>query len=72
MDARIDENNWIRCGCCGHKLARIVDMGSDEPSLILEIKCHSCKGIQLCDISKMIRKKADEAAEYMLKKNDSE
>jgi len=35
------EDNWARCGKCGHKLFRIVEgeVGS------IEVKCHSCKEV---------------------------
>ena len=45
--ARIDNANWIRCVYCGHKLGKIVAYpgGGD---CIVELKCHSCKTINLC------------------------
>ena len=39
----IIENNWIRCGKCGHKLGRLVDDTKILPKI--EIKCHSCKAL---------------------------
>lgn len=45
MRARIDENNWIRCGRCGHKLGRASGDGVNHPAPVVEIKCHSCKEI---------------------------
>jgi phage FluMu protein Com len=41
--ARRDNNNWIRCAECGHKLGRAVGVWSDKQAMpALEIKCHSC------------------------------
>lgn len=39
----IDINNetWIRCQQCGHKLLRVIDAKGS----LIEIKCHSCKAI---------------------------
>ena len=45
--ARQDENNWIRCGKCSHKLGRIVGDDKISPTPIIEIKCHSCKSINV-------------------------
>ena len=41
------DGGWIRCGKCGHKLGKIVGSGAGNPALALEIKCHSCKEINL-------------------------
>ena len=38
------DGEWIVCAECGHKLGRVV--GSQLPKGI-EIKCHSCKAINL-------------------------
>jgi len=47
-----DEKNWIRCGECRHKLGRVSGAGSCDPSPIIEIKCHSCKNINVWSYSK--------------------
>lgn len=47
MKSRVDKQNWIRCGKCGHKLARVVGAGYCDPSPIIEIKCHSCKELNI-------------------------
>lgn len=41
---RIDENDWARCGCCGHKLYEILGRNGD-----IRIKCHSCKNINVSE-----------------------
>ena len=40
------EGEWVVCFHCGHKLGKVV--GAELPSGI-EIKCHSCKSINLVD-----------------------
>jgi len=45
MQSRVDENNAVRCGKCGHILFKIARAGAANPSPIIEIKCHSCKTI---------------------------
>lgn len=47
MKSRIDESNWIRCGKCSHKLARIAVVGDGATGVALEMKCHSCKTINV-------------------------
>lgn len=42
---KIDNDNWIRCGKCGHKLGRVNGEGICLLAPIIEIKCHSCKEI---------------------------
>lgn len=46
--ARIDEQAWIRCGNCSHKLGKMIAVGD----AVIEIKCHSCKTINKCVITK--------------------
>lgn len=52
---RIDENNWARCGNCGHKLFRIGINQEEQDAKIsmkvlkVEIKCHSCKIINVLE-----------------------
>ena len=36
------ENEWVRCGKCGHKLFKMTDPNKIMPDNI-QIKCHSCK-----------------------------
>ena len=47
MLSKVDENKWIRCGHCGHKLGRITVGDTSDTGLRIgiEIKCHSCKTI---------------------------
>lgn len=47
MIANVDEKNWIKCGKCGHKLGRVIGAGYCDPAPIVEIKCHSCKEINI-------------------------
>jgi len=49
--ARIDKDNWIRCVYCGHKLGRLVKHPNDN-ECIVELKCHSCKTVNLCYINR--------------------
>lgn len=49
--ARIDNDGWIRCVYCGHKLGRIIKYPSKD-DCIVELKCHSCKTINLCYVNK--------------------
>lgn len=44
--ARMDEKYWVRCGRCSHKLMRVVG-GGESPAPTVEIKCHSCKSLNL-------------------------
>jgi len=44
--AKLGRDNWIRCGKCGHKLGIVTGSGSGTSSKI-EIKCHSCKELNL-------------------------
>ena len=47
MRAMIDKENWVRCGECGHKLVRIVNVENDAEKIVLETKCHSCKALNI-------------------------
>lgn len=46
---RVSDDNWARCGNCGHKLFKMRAGLNDRDSQIavkvlgIEIKCHSCK-----------------------------
>ena len=46
------EHRWLRCKHCGHKLGKIVE--SSNCAAKIEIKCHSCKMIDIYSISKEI------------------
>jgi phage FluMu protein Com len=39
------EQKWCRCGCCNHKLFYIANQDAEVP--LIEIKCHSCKEINI-------------------------
>ena len=45
--AWIDKESWCRCAKCKHRLFYVRDwgFGNGNGSLVLEIKCHSCKEI---------------------------
>lgn len=47
------KDGWVVCSNCGHKLGRVV--GSQSPKG-LEIKCHSCKEINLVDKCKQCKR----------------
>lgn len=57
MNARIDENNWVRCGKCSHKLMKIVGAGICNSAPIVEVKCHSCKELNILVIGGRNEKK---------------
>lgn len=50
----ITADGWILCAKCGHKLGRVIgDKSSITPNsslgsqAIIEIKCHSCKALNI-------------------------
>ena len=43
--SRIDEKGWLRCGKCSHTLGKIMKYGD----MMIEIKCHSCKTLNVCE-----------------------
>ena len=43
-----NDNSWVRCKNCGHKLFKIIDEGG----MRIETKCHSCKTINNITIKK--------------------
>ena len=43
------KNGWVCCGKCGHKLGRLV---GDKLPTGLEIKCSSCKEINIVEVEK--------------------
>ena len=45
--AKICSDNWIRCVYCNHKLGKVIH-NNTVGDCIVEIKCHSCKTINLC------------------------
>lgn len=55
--AKIERDKWCRCGKCGHKLFKVLDdkIYGDVP--FIEVKCHSCKEINVVKgESKNVRK----------------
>lgn len=54
--ASIDNDRWIRCVHCGHKLGRVIK-SVNRNDCCVEIKCHSCKTINLCYVTDMKRGK---------------
>lgn len=50
---KIDESKWIRCGKCGHKLGRIVK-GHVGMLPMIEIKCHSCRELNMLGYGRKI------------------
>ncbi len=40
------DGDWVVCCICGHKLGK---MAGDELPTGIEIKCHSCKTVNLVD-----------------------
>ena len=53
------DGEWIVCESCGHKLGRAV---GDKPPTGIEIKCHSCKAINLVNRPKKRPKKREKQA----------
>jgi len=51
MEKIKNKDEWVRCKSCGHKLMKVVDI-CDTCGGKLEIKCHSCKAINLIDFGK--------------------
>ena len=49
MKKTTDDNVWILCKCCGHKLMKLV---STHGEMEIEIKCHSCKEINRIVVKK--------------------
>lgn len=55
-------DGWVVCAKCGHKLGRVI--GSQSPKG-LEIKCHSCKELNIVDKPrKMPVKREKETTQY--------
>ena len=40
----LNKDNWVLCGNCRHKLCRLL---GKMPTEALEIKCHSCKELNI-------------------------
>lgn len=49
MKAIRSNDEWVRCKKCGHKLFRIIN---PEYNAVVEIKCHSCKELNVVRIEK--------------------
>lgn len=47
----VGRDRWVRCVHCGHKLGRVTQ-NTNRNDCCVEIKCHSCKTINLCRINK--------------------
>ena len=44
VSVRVEKDEWVRCGACGHKLFKLTDEKyKSKREEVLEIKCHSCK-----------------------------
>lgn len=50
-DSSVDKDRWIRCVHCGHKLGRVLK-NTNKNDCLVEIKCHSCKTINICYVNK--------------------
>ena len=46
----MSKDKWVRCAACGHKLG-FVRKPARKNDCCVEIKCHSCKTINLCFIN---------------------
>lgn len=55
----VDNDRWIRCGFCGHKLGKAMK-NTDTNDCIIEIKCHSCKGMNCCHMNKNFAKEQED------------
>ena len=44
MIKALNKDNWVLCGNCKHKLCRLL---GKMPTEALEIKCHSCKELNI-------------------------
>lgn len=47
----VGKDKWVRCANCGHKLGLVLK-NTNKNDCCVEIKCHSCKTINLCFINK--------------------
>lgn len=57
VNARIDEQSWLRCGKCSHKLGKLEKSDAESSTNIrIEIKCHSCKAINIIDFTSLEKK----------------
>lgn len=54
IKARIDEKSWLRCGKCSHKLGKLAK--DSLANIRIEIKCHSCKAINVIDFTSLEKK----------------
>ena len=44
MIKALNKDNWVLCGNCKHKICRLL---GKMPTEALEIKCHSCKELNI-------------------------
>jgi len=57
--ARISNiDSWCRCGRCGHKLFKILDKKVFGELPFIEVKCHSCKEINVVGGEKKYERKS--------------
>lgn len=49
--AMVEKDRWIRCVYCGHKLGKAL-AHNNKGDCLIEIKCHSCKTINVCLVNK--------------------
>lgn len=45
------KDGWVRCSNCGHKLGKVL-LATTEGNCIVEIKCHSCKALNIINFRK--------------------
>lgn len=45
--ALITKDGWILCAKCGHKLAKEVANSIDKSNCEIELKCNSCKALNV-------------------------
>ena len=51
MYTQKSKDKWIRCANCGHKLGRVLK-NTNRNDCQVEIKCHSCKTLNICLVNK--------------------
>ena len=44
----VENDGWVRCGECGHKLFKITGRTTRGE---IEIKCHSCKQLNIYNLN---------------------
>ena len=40
-------DEWVRCKKCGHKLFKVISRETSDKRVVMEVKCHSCKEINI-------------------------